>query len=130
MCCHTALSCRNRTDEGVREEHRLEKALGSLSFRDVVRSCPSINAILRSFVDAFARSAETSDNPAGPPPMQTTSYISGFVAVDVAVVKRDRRIAGGSDSSLVTAFREETDAIGEAIAVYRDLSCMMLFGCK
>lgn len=130
MCCHTALSCRNRTDEGVREEHRLEKALGSLSFRDVVKSCPSINAILRSLVDGFARKAETSDRPAGPPPMQTTSYISGFVAVDVAVVKRDRRIAGGSASSLVTALREVADAIGEAIAVYRDMSCVEMFGRK
>ena len=59
-------------DAGVSDEHRFE----NVSFpgvREVVRSCPSINATLRSFVKGCERRAETRERPAGPPPTQTTS---------------------------------------------------------
>ena len=98
MLLQTPISFKKRTDEGVRDEHRFEYC-SFPGVREVVRSCPSIRAILRCWVDGLERNAETRERPAGPPPTQTRSKISGFFATAAALDAVDqklRRTAGGS----------------------------------
>ena len=72
MLFQAPISFKKRTDAGVSEEHRFEN-VSLPGVREVVRSCPSIKATLRSFVEGCDRKAETRERPAGPPPTQITS---------------------------------------------------------
>lgn len=101
MCFQAPISSRKRTEEGVREEQRLENwVVGREKPRVGVRDWDSMRAILREAVAGEeptcellgirtfgiagnVRRAARRLNPAGPPPTQTTSYISGCV-VEVA----------------------------------------------
>ena len=111
---HTPICCRKRNDDGVSEEHRFEYASPVGVFEED-RSCESIRAILRPCVDGCARSAETSESPAGPPPTHTRSYISGpasFAGADaVAVDQKLRRIAGGRSRKRLAAHIEPFEAV-------------------
>ena len=118
MLLQTPISFKKRTDEGVRDEHRFENS-SFPGVRDVVRSCPSIRAILRCWVDGFERRAETRERPAGPPPTQTRSKISGFFATADALDAVDqklRRTAGGSSRKRL-AVRIELDGRGVSAIV-------------
>ena len=100
---------RKPTDLGVSEEQRFEYCvLGKENVREGTRDCDSMSATLRPAVEGLApiyilatitqmhqhpnpqtpnrsikiwniRKAPTKLKPAGPPPTQTTSKISGFV---------------------------------------------------
>ena len=73
------MPCRFFTDAGVKELHLLAKLStgASLGSRLVYRSCPSMSAIFSPAVTGDALRPVNKLSPAGPPPTQTTSYMSG-----------------------------------------------------
>ena len=99
----------------MREEHRFENVDASEGLENALNSWPSINAILRFLVDVWALSADMRDRPAGPPPTQTRSYISGPVDELVAAVHTDRRKAGGRARNL---FRDRDDNVACDMAMW------------
>ena len=114
MLSHAPICFRNPTEAGVREEQRFEYTFSLGGVLGDVRSCESIKAIFSRFVDGSVRIAESRDSPAGPPPMQTRSYISGLGVV-VVVLYRTRRNAGGRRRILDSSCGEDLSSIWDAI---------------
>ena len=98
----------------MRDEQRFEYTNSLLGAFGEDRSCESIKAIFSRCAEGSERKAERRESPAGPPPMQTRSYISGLDE-DAVVLYNTRRNAGGRCKNRCSNFGEAVNMVGELI---------------